>query len=100
MTSETERELRRILRERLGPRSRSETEAEPPGERAEELLPAATVSDAEKLIFQLQAELERVLVRLADFEQRYQMSFEEFQARLHPGSPPEIEQDCLEWCRW
>ena len=67
---------------------------------AAEVAPAASASHVEKVIFELQAELERVQIRLADFEHKHRMSFEEFQANLSPGSPPEIQQDCLEWSRW
>lgn len=68
--------------------------------RGEEAFSPPIVSHAEKLIFELQAELERVKIRLADFEQKHRMSFEEFQAHLHPESPPEAQLDCFEWSRW
>ena len=84
----------------LGPRQSDRQEAERQERETEDALPAATVNHAEKLIFEVQAELEQIQVRLSDFEHKYRMCFEEFQAALCPDSPPEIEGDCLEWSRW
>ena len=100
MAGERERETGRVRAGRIGLRPKGETGERPGGIEEEEALPAATASHADKAIFKLQAELERIQIRLADFEQKYRMSFEEFQADLRPDSPLEIEQDCLEWSRW
>jgi hypothetical protein len=47
----------------------------------------------------LYAEIQDLRRRLADFESRYRMTFEEFQANWGPDSGPEAERDYWEWSR-
>jgi len=94
--------LRRSIADKLHPgeaeqlRRREQEHALPDAQPPEELVADARIRDRD---LELIAQLEQARAEEAAFEERFGMTFEEFQARFEPHVNDDLSEDYLAWSR-